>query len=66
MILEPKKIKSATVCIASPSICHEVMGSGGGLVAKSCPTLVTPWTVQPARLFCPLDSPGDQPDANYN
>ena len=26
MILEPKKIKSVTVSIASPSICHEVMG----------------------------------------
>ena len=24
--LEPRKIKSATVCIVSPSICHEVMG----------------------------------------
>ena len=26
VILEPKKIKSATVCTVSPSICHEVMG----------------------------------------
>ena len=26
VILEPKKIKSVTVCIVSPSICHEVMG----------------------------------------
>ena len=26
MILEPKKIKSLTVSIFSPSICHEVMG----------------------------------------
>ena len=26
VILEPKKIKSATVFTASPSICHEVMG----------------------------------------
>ena len=25
-ILESKKIKSVTVCIVSPSICHEVMG----------------------------------------
>ena len=24
--LEPKKIKSVTVSIASPSVCHEVMG----------------------------------------
>ena len=27
VILEPKKIKSATVSIVSPSICHQVMGS---------------------------------------
>ena len=26
VILEPKKIKSATVYTVSPSICHEVMG----------------------------------------
>ena len=26
VILEPKKIKSVTVCIVSSSICHEVMG----------------------------------------
>ena len=26
VILEPKKIKSVTVFIISPSICHEVMG----------------------------------------
>ena len=26
VILEPKKIKSVTVSIGSPSICHEVMG----------------------------------------
>ena len=26
VILEPKKIKSVTVCIVSPSICHEVIG----------------------------------------
>ena len=26
VILEPKKIKSGTVSIVSPSICHEVMG----------------------------------------
>ena len=26
LILEPKKIKSVTVSIVSPSICHEVMG----------------------------------------
>ena len=26
VILEPRKMKSATVSIVSPSICHEVMG----------------------------------------
>ena len=26
VILEPKKIKSATISIVSPTICHEVMG----------------------------------------
>ena len=26
VILEPKRIKSLTVSIVSPSICHEVMG----------------------------------------
>ena len=30
---------------------------GGDLVAKSWPTLVTPWSV-PARLLCPWNSPG--------
>ena len=29
VILEPKKIKSATVCTVSSSICHEVMSSEG-------------------------------------
>ena len=28
VILEPKKIKSVTVSIVSPSICYEVMGPG--------------------------------------
>ena len=28
-ILEPRKIKSATVSTVSPSVCHEVMGPGG-------------------------------------
>ena len=31
-------------------------GGGGGLVAKSCPTLATPWTI--AWLLCPWDFPG--------
>ena len=25
--------------------CSPLIGSGGGLVAKSCPALATPWTV---------------------
>ena len=29
VILEPKKIKSVTVSIFSPSVCHEVMGPDG-------------------------------------
>ena len=32
-------------------------GGGGVVVIKSCPTLVTPWTVA-ARLLCPWDFPG--------
>ena len=31
VILEPKKIKSVTVSIVSPSICHEVIGSDTGI-----------------------------------
>ena len=30
VILEPKKIKSATVSIVSPLICHDVMGPDRG------------------------------------
>ena len=30
VILEPAKIKSATVSTVSPSICHEVMGPDAG------------------------------------
>ena len=33
MILEPKKIKSVTVSIVSPSICHEGMGPAGIKIA---------------------------------
>ena len=32
VILEPKKIKSLTVSIDSPSICHEVIGPDATLV----------------------------------
>ena len=49
-------------------------GGGGGLVAKSCPTLATPWTVahqaplsmgfsrQEYWSGLPFPSPGDLPD----
>ena len=33
VILEPKKIKSVTVSIVSPSICHEVMGLDAVILA---------------------------------
>ena len=34
VILEPPKIKSATVSTVSPSICHEVMGPDAGVTCK--------------------------------
>ena len=52
----------------------EFYGGGGGLVTKSCPTLVNPWTVDcqtplSLRFFrqeywsgLPYRSPGDIPD----
>ena len=55
-------------------ICVCVYICGGGLVTKSCLTLVTPWTEEPCRLhsmgfsrqeyWCrlPFPSPGDLPD----
>ena len=36
VILEPKKIKSDTVSIVSPSICHEVMGLDAMILASEC------------------------------
>ena len=36
MILEHKKIKSATVSIVSPSICHEVMGPDAMILVSEC------------------------------
>ena len=49
VILEPKKIKSDTVSIVSPSICHEVMGLA---MAPHSSTLAwkIPWTEEPGRL----------------
>ena len=34
--LEPKKIKSVTVPIVSPSICHEVMGRDAMILIFEC------------------------------
>ena len=36
VILEPKKIKSLTVSIVSPSICHELMGPDAMILAFEC------------------------------
>ena len=36
VILEPKKIKSITVSIVSPSICHEVMGLDAMILVSEC------------------------------
>ena len=36
VILEPKKIKSVTVSIVSPSICHEVMGLDAMILVSEC------------------------------
>ena len=36
VILEPRKIKSLTVSIVSPSVCHEVMGSDMMILVFEC------------------------------
>ena len=36
LILEPKKIKSVTVLIVFPSICHEVMGLDAMILLFEC------------------------------
>ena len=36
VILKPKKIKSLTVSIVSPSICHEVMGLDAMILVFEC------------------------------
>ena len=36
VILEPKKIKSVTVSIVSPSLCHEVMGPAAMILIFEC------------------------------
>src|SRR5574338_376416 len=43
VILEPKKIKSVTVSIVSPSICHEVMGLDAVILASSVAVTLHLW-----------------------
>ena len=40
VILEPKKIKSVTVSIVSPSVCHEMMGPDA-MILVFCPSEVS-------------------------
>ena len=40
VILEPKKIKSVTVSIFSPSTCHEVVGPDAMILVFCCPLLL--------------------------
>ena len=49
VILEPMKIKSVTVSIFFPPICHDVMGPAA---------MILLFGLQPTRLHCPWDSPG--------
>ena len=46
VILEPKKIKSVTVSIVSPSICHEVMGLDA--------MIFNFWLLSFSHLFCSM------------
>ena len=43
------KVNLVTKCRAA-CLCHQLNDFGGGLVAKSCQTLATPWTI--ARPLC--------------
>ena len=45
-VLKPKKIKSATFSIFSPSICHEVCVYMTSLVAQTVKRLPTMWETQ--------------------
>ena len=56
MWLRLQRLKEADVGKGLFLFCWQNSG-GGGLVAKSCLTLVIPWTVA-ARFFCPWGSPG--------
>ena len=44
--------------IKNPKRCITIKEIESVLVAQSCPTLRTPWTVQPTRLLCPWSSAG--------
>ena len=52
VILDPKKIKSATVSIFPPSICHEVMDTSEKTMAPHSSTLAwkIPWMEEPGGL----------------
>ena len=49
VILEPKKIKSVTVSIVFPSICHEVMEKAAAPHSSTLAWKI-PWTEEPGRL----------------
>ena len=51
VILEPKKIKSLTVSIVSPSICHEVMGLDAMILVFS---IQLKYSIQLEVSKCPL------------
>ena len=46
VILEPKKIKSVSVSIVSPSICHEVMGPDAMTLVQKV-NLMPLWEMEP-------------------
>ena len=44
---------------------QHIGGGGGGLVTKSCPTLVTPWTVT-WQAPLTMESPGKKTGVGYH
>ena len=66
VILEPKEMKSVTVSIVSPSICHEMLGPVAKILV-SCNEggFFTNWATSEAEEYWsgkPISSPGDLPD----
>ena len=58
----PAPLKPGYLFLSSASVKWCLLfGGGGGLVAKSCPTLATLWTRKPARLLYPWDSRSKSP-----